>query len=95
MSVFFWMTVIYCVLSIVFIARVGTADGPLLYYFAGNKFSNELLLHHVGMSGLRQASSRKAGAKDLVVLVTAGLGLLALVVAHTVLHCNVCPLDLL
>ena len=86
MSVFFWMTVIYCVLSIVFIARVGTADGPLLYYFAGNKFSTSY--YFIMLACLAYAKLRREGrSKDLVVLVTAGLGLLALVVAHTV-YCS-------
>ncbi|MBS4779416.1 MAG: O-antigen ligase family protein [Collinsella sp.] len=86
MSVFFWMTVIYCVLSIVFIARVGTADGPLLYYFAGNKFSTSY--YFIMLACLAYAKLRREGrSKDLVVLVTAGLGLLALVVAHAV-YCS-------
>lgn len=86
MSVFFWMTVIYCVLSIVFIARVGTADGPLLYYFAGNKFSTSY--YFIMLACLAYAKLRREGrSKDLVVLVTAGFGLLALVVAHTV-YCS-------
>lgn len=86
MSVFFWMTVIYCVLSIVFIARVGTADGPLLYYFAGNKFSTSY--YFIMLACLAYAKlCREGRSKDLVVLVTAGLGLLALVVAHTV-YCS-------
>lgn len=86
MSVFFWMTVIYCVLSIVFIARVGTADGPLLYYFAGNKFSTSY--YFIMLACLAYARLSRGGKSNkLVVLVSASLGLLALIVAHTV-YCS-------
>ena len=85
-SVFFWMTIVYCALSIVFIARVGTADGPLLYYFAGNKFSTSY--YFIMLACLAYVRLCRGGAsKKLVVLVTASLGLLALIVAHTV-YCS-------
>lgn len=85
-SVFFWMTVIYCILSIVFIAKVGVADGPLLYYFAGNKFSTSY--YFILLTCLAYIKLHRGGASGRrVVLVTAALGLVALTVAHAV-YCS-------
>lgn len=85
-SVFFWMTVIYCILSIVFIAKVGVADGSLLYYFAGNKFSTSY--YFILLACLAYVKLHRGGASGKrVVLVTAALGLVALAVAHTV-YCS-------
>ena len=85
-SVFFWMTVVYCILSIVFIAKVGVADGPLLYYFAGNKFSTSY--YFILLACLAYVKLHRSGASGRrVILVTAALGLVALTVAHTV-YCS-------
>lgn len=85
-NVFFWMTVIYCVLSIVFIAKVGVADGPSLYYFAGNKFSTSY--YFIMLACLAFVKLHRCGVGNkTVVFVTAGLGLLALAVSHTV-YCS-------
>lgn len=85
-SVFFWMTAIYCILSIVFIAKIGVADGPLLYYFAGNKFSTSY--YFILLACFAYAKLHRGGASGKrVVLVTAALGLVALAVAHTV-YCS-------
>lgn len=85
-SVFFWMTVGYCALSLVFIAKIGTADGTLLYYFAGNKFSTSY--YFVMLACLMYIKLYRGGtSRKLIVLVTASFGLLALFVAHTV-YCS-------
>ena len=85
-SVFFWMTVIYCILSIVFIAKVGVADGLLLYYFAGNKFSTSY--YFILLACLAYVKLYRGGSSSKsIVLVTAALGLVALAVAHTV-YCS-------
>lgn len=85
-SVFFWMTAIYCVLSLVFIVKVGVADGPLLYYFAGNKFSTSY--YFILLACLAYVKLHRDGASGrLVVLVTAALGLVALAVAQAV-YCS-------
>lgn len=85
-NAFFWMTVVYCILSIVFIAKVGVADGPLLYYFAGNKFSTSY--YFILLACLAYVKLHRRGASGRrVVLVTAVLGLVALAVAHTV-YCS-------
>lgn len=85
-NVFFWMTVVYCILSIVFIAKVGVADGPLLYYFAGNKFSTSY--YFILLACLTFVKLHRGGAgRKTVVFVTAGLGLISLAVAHAV-YCS-------
>lgn len=85
-NVFFWMTVVYCILSIAFIAKVGVADGPLLYYFAGNKFSTSY--YFIFLACLTYVRLHRAGVNGkTVTVVTAGLGLLALAVAHAV-YCS-------
>lgn len=85
-SVFFWMTVVYCALSIVFITKVGVADGSLLYYFAGNKFSTSY--YFILLACLAFAKLHRSGVNGKVAsLATASLGLMALVVADTV-YCS-------
>lgn len=85
-SVFFWMTVVYCVLSIVFITKVGVADGSLLYYFAGNKFSTSY--YFILLACLAFVKLHRSGVNGKVVsLATASLGLVALVVADAV-YCS-------
>lgn len=79
-SVFFWMTVVYCVLSVAFILKVGTANGQLLYYFAGNKFSTS---YYFVMLGCLTYAKLEAGgsSRRVTVMATAAFGLLALLVA--------------
>lgn len=85
-NVFFLMTVVYCILSIIFIAKVGVADGPVLYYFAGNKFSTSY--YFILLACLAFVKLHRSGTGNkTVVFVTAGLGFLALAVAHTV-YCS-------
>lgn len=85
-NVFFWMTVVYCILSIVYIAKVGVADGPLLYYFAGNKFSTSY--YFILLSCLTFVKLQRDGVgSKTVVIASAGLGLISLAVAHTV-YCS-------
>lgn len=85
-NIFFWMTILYCGFSFVFIARIGAADGSLLYYFAGNKFSTSY--YFIMLACLAYAKLYRAGAdRKILVIATAGLGLLALTVAHN-LYCS-------
>lgn len=79
-NVFFWMTVVYCILSAAFIIEVGTADGLLLYYFAGNKFSTSY--YFVMLACLTYVKLEAGGSsRKVTIMATAALGLLALLVA--------------
>lgn len=85
-NVFFWMTIIYCILSAVFIVKVGTADGQLLFYFAGNKFSTSY--YFVMLASLTYAKLEMDGSsRKVTTIATGALGLLSLLVA-THLYCS-------
>lgn len=85
-SVFFWMTVLYCVFSAIFIVKVGAADGLLLYYFAGNKFSTSY--YFIMLACFAFVKLRRSGAsKRKVILSTAALGVLALLISLEV-YCS-------
>lgn len=84
-SVFFWMTALYCALSVVFIIEVGTSDSSLLYYFAGNKFSTSYYFIMLACFAFAKMQ-RGDGNGKAVVLVTVLLGGLALAVSLKV-HC--------
>ena len=85
-NVLFWMTVIYCAFSLVFIVKVGAADGPLLYYFAGNKFSTSY--YFIMLACLTYAKLVLNGsARMTTILATGLLGLVALLVSNY-LYCS-------
>lgn len=85
-NVFFWMTVVYCLLSAVFIFEVGAADGLLLYYFAGNKFSTSY--YFVMLACLTYVKLEAGGSsRKVTIMATVAFGLLALLVA-THLYCS-------
>ncbi len=85
-NVFFWMTVVYCIISTAFILEVGTANGQLLYYFAGNKFSTSY--YFIMLACLTYAKLEARGSsRKVTIMTTVAFGLLALLVA-THLYCS-------
>lgn len=86
LDVLFWMTAVYCAVSAVFVALVGVADGPLLYYFAGNKFSTSY--YFILLAALCYARMSRAGcSRRATALCTLALSLLALAVSRHV-YCS-------
>lgn len=82
-NVFLLMTLVYCVMSVIFIIKVGVADGPLLYYFAGNKFSTSYYFLLLGALVYARLSLSKKKATT-VGIVTAAVFAIALFVSRHV-----------